>query len=129
MRKVLVFSTLSNSTTEVSTSATTWGELSQFLTSKGLFNPSGMKAIVKETKATLELNEAVLPDGDFVLYTIPTKNKSGAEVINTDDVDTFLTILLDDIEAKFENFIASKSYEVKNELEDEAYKILQELGL
>lgn len=74
MRKVKALSTQSNEIKELMTSATTWGQLKEEL---GSLIQGDMKATVQSTKQTLEHNEAVLPDGDFVLFITPNKVKSG----------------------------------------------------
>jgi len=129
MRKVMVFSTKSNTTTPVETSATTWGELSTYLTSKGLFNPSGMKAIVKETKATLELKDAGLPDGEFVLILIPTKNESGG-LIDAEELSEYISDMLEEFEGRIQNYIDENEVEAPlDETAIEAANIKRELGL
>lgn len=132
MRKVLVFSTKSNTTTPVETSATNWGELSTYLTQKGLYNASGMKAIVKETKTTLELKEANLPEGNFVLYLIPVKNESGAEVVEADDLMEYISSVFAEVEKKIEDYIQDNVFEAddsNSENKEEAAAIRAELGL
>ena len=130
MRKVLVFSTKSNTTTPVETSATNWGELSSYLTSKNLFNASGMKAVVKETRSTLELKEAVLPDGDFVLILIPTKNESGAKVIKVEDLDEFIEDQLENFRDNLNDFVEDNQFDEETDpLVAEAEAIKAELGI
>lgn len=130
MRNVLVFSTKSNTTTSVETSATTWGELSSYLTTKGLYNPSGMKAIEKKSSKTLELKDAVLPEEDFVLILIPTKNESGAEFIEVEKVKEFFTEKLEELADSLDDFLSDNAVDSKTtELAEEAAKIKAELGI
>lgn len=52
----------------------TFGELVQKLN----LDIDGMRVVVRETRNTLEHDDAILPDGDFTLYIMPSKTKSGA---------------------------------------------------
>jgi len=129
MRKVLVFSTKSNSTQTVETSASNWGELSQYLTAKGLFSPGTMKAIVRETGSTVELAEASIPDNDFTLLLIPTKNDSGANV-DSEELKEYINKLLDEFQEKLEEYIDAHSTLTEYEdLVQVAQRIRKELGL
>lgn len=128
MRKVLVFSTKSNTTTSVETSATNWGELSTYLASKGLFNPSGMKAIETVTKATLEHKEAILPDGDFKLVLIPTKNESGV-TIDADELSEYINERIEELKDAILEYIEENSeITEEDEFKEEAKAIAKELG-
>lgn len=70
---------------EIGTEVRTWGALKSFLGEEGI-DCSGFKAIVAETKATLESSEASLPIGlsiegrvitDFTILLSPEKVSSG----------------------------------------------------
>ena len=76
LRKVLAIST-SRGTVEIPTEATTWEQLKSDL-SKNNVTYSGMKAVIGSTKQTLEHPDASLPEGDFELFLMPVKSKSGA---------------------------------------------------
>lgn len=78
MRTITVFSTLGKNAEEVSSSAKTWSELQKDLSSKSI-SYSGMKAVVGETRLTVESPNAVLPETNFSLYLMPVKTKSGAD--------------------------------------------------
>lgn len=75
-RKVIVVSTKDNDRKEIMTDATTWSELKAQIEASGL-SVGDMKATVRDTKATLEHNQAVLPTGEFTLFLTPGKVKSG----------------------------------------------------
>lgn len=77
MRKVIVFSTLTEQKQVIETDVTTWGELKKLVSD---FNSDTMKATEGTTKTTLESNEAVLPTGDFKVFLTPSKIKAGGEV-------------------------------------------------
>lgn len=119
-RKVTVASSSSNRAKQYETSATTWGqlknEISELLT-------GDLEAIVNPGHVTLSQDNSVLPTGDFKLYLIPTKNKSGAitesqavglgkeigaalvEAANkatTEDVNALKELLISDIEDFFD---------------------------
>ena len=76
VRKIKVLSTVGASGT-IETNVTTLGELKPLLEAKEI-NTSGMKMMVGETRNELNLDDAVLPEGDFKLYLMPAKTKSGA---------------------------------------------------
>ena len=78
MKNLLIFTTVgqANNTT-IQIEAATWGELKQELTNRNIQTDS-MKAVVGETRVTLESPHAQLPEGDFTLYLMPVKNKSGS---------------------------------------------------
>lgn len=60
--------------------ATTFGELKDEITSlDSSLSFSNKRAIVRETRVTLDSSEAVLPEGSFTLYLMPEKSKAGAD--------------------------------------------------
>lgn len=75
-RKIKVLSTVGVSGT-IDTNVSTLGELKPLLNQRDI-NYSGMKMMVGETRNELSLNEAQLPEGDFKLYLMPAKTKSGS---------------------------------------------------
>lgn len=76
MRTIKVYSTVGASG-EVVTNVETLRELKPILISKGI-DIAGMKLVVGETRNELSIDEAVLPTGDFKLYLMPQKTKSGS---------------------------------------------------
>lgn len=83
MRKIKVFSTATGLKI-VESSAVTWGELKEELSNADV-SVSNVKAVENKTNTTLELDDARLPESDFVLMLSPEKTKSGgyAEVRKT----------------------------------------------
>jgi len=75
---VTIYSSVGESKKEVRTDAENWGELQVDLNGAGV-SIDGKKVILKQTKATLESSEAVLPTTDFAIMLIPGKVKSGNE--------------------------------------------------
>jgi hypothetical protein len=80
MKNVTVFNTQSNTPSSFTTEATTYGEIKHLIP-----GADSMKVVVRETKVTLENDDALLPEGDFTLFLFPEKVKSGA--IDTDNYD------------------------------------------
>ncbi len=77
MRKVKVYSTAFG-LKAINSAATTWSELQDDLTTNNVtFN--GMNAVENVGNTTLVLNEARLPEGEFVLMLTPQKTKSGSD--------------------------------------------------
>ena len=64
---------------EIETFATTYGELKIDL-KKEKISLKDKRVIVREGKVSLELDEAVLPAGNFLIYLFPQKVKSGSEL-------------------------------------------------
>jgi hypothetical protein len=73
--KVKVYSTQMGEK-EIETSAQDWGGLQQELKRNGI-SYSGMKSVIGETKHTLEVDSAGIPQTDFTLFLMPVKTKSG----------------------------------------------------
>jgi hypothetical protein len=78
MRTITVFNTQSNTPSTFESDATTYGQIKNQIDGS-----DSMKVVVRETKVTLESDEAMLPEGDFTLFLFPGKVKSGWE--NEDD--------------------------------------------
>lgn len=76
-RTVKVFSTDTNNIVEITTSATTWGQLQEELKSQKNLTTDNMNAKVRESKITLEHKDAQLPTGEFTIFLTPEKVKSG----------------------------------------------------
>lgn len=78
MKKVLIYSTAIGTNKTIETEATTFGELLKDLSKNDVaFIEDSMKAIVGQTRVTLESSNAVLPTEDFTLFLMPVKTKSG----------------------------------------------------
>lgn len=78
-RTVTVASSVSNRSKQYQTSAKTWGELKRDISELLVGN---LDAIVNPGHVQLVQDNSALPEGDFKLYLIPTKNKAG--VITTE---------------------------------------------
>ncbi len=80
MKNVLIFVTTGSANgSTIQISSTTWGDLQEELLERNI-QIDNMKAVVGETRVTLESPQAHLPEGDFTLYLMPKKNKSGSYV-------------------------------------------------
>lgn len=79
MRRVTVFSTVGKSAEFIDTDAVIWKDLKSLIQGRQI-NLSNMKSVIGETQNTLESDEGVLPDGDFTVFLMPIKTKSGAEL-------------------------------------------------
>ena len=62
----------------VETNVSTVAELKALLRQREI-NYDGRKRLVGETRNELSLDEAILPEGDFKLYLMPAKTKSGVD--------------------------------------------------
>lgn len=98
MRYVTVIHTSSQQQVTKSTDAKTWGELKS-LHSEIATLSSGMKAVIKETKTTIESEESVLPNSDTVIYLTMGKVKAGINAITQKAIN--------EINAMFDQFIAN----------------------
>ena len=78
MRQIKIYSTVGISAT-ITTNVTTLGELLPLMMEQNV-NTSGVKMMIGETRNEISHNEAVLPAGDFRLYLMPEKTKSGSFV-------------------------------------------------
>ena len=86
-RKITIYSTKTKATQEITTPVTTWGELKPLVNSE--MGVGSAKCMVRETRNTLENNEAVLPTGDFIVFVYPEKVKSGNNKIEGDAYASF----------------------------------------
>ena len=77
MRKIKIYTTAGMPGT-IETNVSTLGELKPLLTQREI-NYIGIKMLVGETKNELTMDESVLPEGDFKLYLMPAKTKSGVD--------------------------------------------------
>ena len=75
-RKITVVNPSTNLPVEIMSEARTWGTLLPDLRANGI-STDNMKGFVAETKNSLEVNDAALPEGEFTLYMFTAKNKAG----------------------------------------------------
>lgn len=85
-RMVTTFNNINSARKVVESAASTWEELQRDLSTAGVAY-SGMKVIIGESQLTLESSQAQLPEGDFMLFMVPEKVKSGCDddMIDTED--------------------------------------------
>lgn len=104
-RKIKIYTTNGMPGT-IETNVSTLGELKPILRQREV-NYDGMKLLVGETKNELSQDEAILPEGDFKLYLMPAKTKSGVD--------------FDEMEKTLER-IESKVDRILSKLDNESYK-------
>lgn len=75
IRVIKVYSTVGVSGT-IETNVTTLGELKPLLAERSI-NYNDMVLLVGETRNELNVDDALLPEGNFKLYLMPKKTKSG----------------------------------------------------
>ena len=92
-RKIKIYTTNGMPGT-IETNVSTLGELKPLLRQREV-NYDGMKLLVGETKNELSQDEAILPEGDFKLYLMPAKTKSG---VDFDEMDGNVEDILDRVE-------------------------------
>jgi hypothetical protein len=118
MRKIKIYSTATGIAV-VDSDATNWGQLKNELTNKG-YSVSNMTAVENKNNSNLELDEAVLPDGEFVLMLAPKKTKSGG-LSYSEIRQQIKQAFEDDKKAAHEHFNAgNKNYTNKSKDELEA---------
>ena len=75
-RKITIYSTQAKSSQTIETSASTWGELKGELSDVG-----NVRAVVRETRNSLDTPSSKLPDQDFTLFMYPERVKSGNDEV------------------------------------------------
>lgn len=75
-RKITVFATRGTQQVTFESSATTIGELKPEL-SRNNVDLAGNQILEQSTRATLDRDDSKLPEGDTVLFLMPSKTKSG----------------------------------------------------
>lgn len=129
MRTIRVISTQSDRAQSVESAASTWGELQSAL-SGIISNVNDMKAIVRETRVSLESPEAQLPEGNFTVILSMKKIASGNETRYTDsqlkELRTKLNNLFNDLLEEDENETPANGISAE---EDRDIARLREQGL
>lgn len=77
-RKVTVFNMGTNASKSLISGAGTWGDLRTNEEVRSML-ADDMKIVIKQTKAVIETDGAILPDGEVTIYLTPGKVKSGAK--------------------------------------------------
>lgn len=109
-RKVVIASAKSNAAARTQFTGTTFGELKADAVFAGIYGDGeGVEAIVKPGNVTLRDNASVLPEGDFSVFLVPTKNKAGMFQLDVDDIS-------DMVETAVDNVAKAKAEEVFNEI-------------
>ncbi len=104
-RTVTVYNSVGQAKREVTSSADTWNQLQRDLDMAGI-PYSQMKSVVGETRNTLESGEAQLPQGNFTLFLLPTKVKSGVSFFETANEDFWEMTEQEKIQAKLAEAIS-----------------------
>lgn len=129
MRTIRVISTQSDRAQSVESAASTWGELQSAL-SGIISNVNDMKAIVRETRVSLESPEAQLPEGNFTVILSMKKIASGNETRYSDsqlkELRTKLNNLFNDLLEEDENETPANGISAE---EDRDIARLREQGL
>lgn len=75
--KITIFNTATQRPATIENfTGSNWGQLQRELAQRGI-SYSNMSVTVKETKVTLESDQAVLPTSDFTIFLFPKQVKSG----------------------------------------------------
>ena len=120
MRNIRIISPQSTSARTFESEVSNWGDLKAEL-SETYSGISDMKAIVRETRNTLESDSASLPEGNFTIILSMKKIESGNHTRYTDsqirEIRTKLMNLLEDIINDVDTSISNDSLS-EDELED-----------
>ena len=100
-RKIKIYTTNGMPGT-IETNVSTLGELKPILRQREV-NYDGMKLLVGETKNELSQDEAILPEGDFKLYLMPDKTKSGVDFDEMEETLERIESKVDRILSKLDN--------------------------
>lgn len=96
MKKVTIYSSTMG-TKVIETQASTFSGLIISMKDADIrYNKSDMKAVIGQTKVTLEHDDAVLPEEDFTLFLVPKKTKSGGVVRDRKECYTLIAALKND---------------------------------
>ena len=102
-RKIKIYTTNGMPGT-IETNVSTLGELKPILRQREV-NYDGMKLLVGETKNELSQDEAILPEGDFKLYLMPAKTKSGVDFDSMDENIDEILEKVENIEEKLDKVL------------------------
>ena len=104
-RKIKIYTTAGIPGT-IETNVSTLGELKPLLRQREI-NYDGMKMLVGETKNELSIDEATLPTGDFKLYLMPAKTKSGVDLDEMEEAIVRIENKVDRILSKLDSINTS----------------------
>ena len=105
MRTIRVISSQSDRAKSVESAAATWGQLQSDLSSH-ISDIGNMKAIVRETRVSLESPEAQLPEGNFTVILSMKKIASGSNDNGTRYTDSQIRELRTKLQNLFEDVLA-----------------------
>jgi hypothetical protein len=77
MRTITVFASKQDIRRNITTAATTYGEIRGEFTDLLTEGMSAKIVVEGSSKGTVDSDDYVLPTGDFTILLVPTKNKSG----------------------------------------------------
>lgn len=110
-RKIKIYTTAGIPGT-IETNVSTLGELKPLLRQREI-NYDGMKMLVGETKNELSVDEATLPTGDFKLYLMPAKTKSGVDLDEMEEaierIENKVDIILSELDSINTSLVVSTS--------------------
>jgi hypothetical protein len=118
MRTIRVISSQSDRAKSVESAATTWGQLQSDLSSH-ISDIGNMKAIVRETRVSLESPEAQLPESNFTVILSMKKIASGSNENGTRYTDSQIRELRTKLQNLFEDVLAGNVANNSNLSEDE----------
>lgn len=95
-KTIKIVSTLGSVQT-IETNATTFGELTPVLQSKGI-RPSDLTLLVEGSNVELSHPNALLPEGNFNLFAFPKKTKSGIIENDLSQINSTLIYISEQIE-------------------------------
>ena len=78
-RTITIYSQATSQSKEIESDATKWGQLKKAVEEAIMNSISTVKAVVRETRNTLDNDDAVLPEGAFTIFLLPVKVKSGLQ--------------------------------------------------
>ena len=107
VRKIKIY-TANGMPGTIETNATNLGGLKPILRERNI-NFDGMKMLVGETKNELSMDESILPEGDFKLYLMPAKTKSGVDFDVIEDNVKYTANVVRRIESKIDDILAKLS--------------------
>lgn len=118
MRTIRVISSQSDRAKSVESAATTWSQLQSDLSSH-ISDIQNMKAIVRETRVSLESPEAQLPEGNFTVILSMKKIASGSNDNGTRYTDSQIRELRTKLQNLFEDVLAGAAAGNSNLSEEE----------
>lgn len=144
-RKITIFTT-KRTPVEIESSATVWGDLKEEVLNEG-FDLTNLRPSESVNKTTLISNDAVLPEGEFVLFLQPIKTKAGLDLYSlsfrelrsmlTEDMKVFLSTFVDgknwtqlstsDLCRGIEAYNSQQESQTGNDTQSESVAVVEEL--